>query len=81
MSPSKFKAIRDKLGLKQEELAQILGLSGKTAVSNIETKVRNPSKLATAIMSILDEASPRKAKELVDLLRTHVAKIEKDSDA
>lgn len=78
MSPLKFKAIREKLGLKQEELAQVLGLSGKTAVSNIETKVRNPSKLAMAIMSILDEASPRKAKELIELLRTYVEKVEKD---
>lgn len=81
MSPSKFKAIREKLGLKQEELAQVLGLSGKTAVSNIETGVRNPSKLGIAVMEILNEFSPRKSQELIELLKKHIAKIEKELDA
>lgn len=81
MSPSKFKAIREKLGLKQEELAQVLGLSGKTAVSNIETGVRNPSKLGIAVMEILNESSPRKSQELIELLKKHIAKIEKELDA
>lgn len=80
MSSAKFKVIREKLGLNQDELAQVLGLSGKTAVSNIETGVRNPSKLAIAVMEILNESSPRKAKELIELLKTHIAKIEKDLD-
>jgi DNA-binding XRE family transcriptional regulator len=81
VSPSKFKAIREKLGLKQEELAQVLGLSGKTAVSNIETGVRNPSKLGIAVMEILNESSPRKSQELIELLKKHIAKIEKELDA
>lgn len=81
MSPSKFKAIREKLGLKQEELAQVLGLSGKTAVSNIETGVRNPSKLGIAVMEILNESSSRKSQELIELLKKHIAKIEKELDA
>lgn len=80
MSPSKFKAVREKLGLSQDELAQVIGLSGKKAVSNIETGVRNPSKLGAAIMEILHESSPRKAKELIDLLKAHIAKIEKEFD-
>lgn len=77
MSSAKFKVIREKLGLNQDELAQVLGLSGKTTVSNIETGVRNPSKLAMAVMEILNESSPRKAKELIELLKAHIAKIEK----
>lgn len=81
MSPSKFKAIRENLGLNQDELAQVLGLSGKTAVSNIETGVRNPNKLAMAVMEILNESSPRRAKELIELLKTNVARLEKGRDA
>lgn len=81
MSPAKFKSIREKLGLKQEELARVLGLSGKTAISNIETGVRNPSKLAMAVMEILGESSPNKAKELIELLQSHIAKIEKRMNA
>ena len=77
MSSLRFKAIRENLGLKQEELAQVLGLSGKTAVSNIETGVRNPSKLAMAVLEILDGMSSRKANELIELLRAHIAKVEK----
>jgi DNA-binding XRE family transcriptional regulator len=81
VSPSKFKAIRENLGLNQDELAQVLGLSGKTAVSNIETGVRNPNKLAMAVMEILNESSPRRAKELIELLKTNVARLEKGRDA
>jgi DNA-binding transcriptional regulator YiaG len=81
VSPLEFKSVRERLGLSQEELAQVLGLAGKKVVSNIETNVRNPSKLTMVIMSILDEALPRKAKELIELLRSHVAKVEKGLDA
>lgn len=81
MSSAKFKKIRENLELTQEEIAQVLGLSGKKAVSNIETGVRNPSKLALAIMEILNELSPRKSKELIELLKIHITKIEKDLDA
>jgi len=81
VSSAKFKKIRENLELTQEEIAQVLGLSGKKAVSNIETGVRNPSKLALAIMEILNELSPRKSKELIELLKIHITKIEKDLDA
>jgi DNA-binding XRE family transcriptional regulator len=81
VNPGKFKSIREKLGLKQDELAKVLGLSGKTAISNIETGVRNPSKLAMAVMEILNESSPSKAKELIELLQSHIAKIEKRMNA
>lgn len=44
MKGAEFKAIREQLDLTQSELAEVLCLSGKTAVSNIETGFRNPSK-------------------------------------
>ncbi len=69
MSPTQFKAIRERLGLSQEELAQVLCLSGKKVVSNIETGVRNPGRLVVVIMQILDELPAKKAKELMGLLQ------------
>ncbi|MGZ3803658.1 MAG: helix-turn-helix domain-containing protein [Pseudobdellovibrionaceae bacterium] len=75
MSPTQFKAIRERLGLSQEELAQVLCLSGKKVVSNIETGVRNPGRLVMVIMQILDELSAKKAKELMGLLQEHNYKL------
>ncbi len=72
MSPAKFKEIRERLGLTQADLAEILGLSGKQPISHIETGFRNPSPLSQAVMSVADELPEKKAKELLDLLRKHV---------
>ncbi|WP_415061582.1 helix-turn-helix transcriptional regulator [Bdellovibrio sp.] len=80
MSSARFRKIREKLELTQGELAEVLGLSGKEVVSRIEAGTRNPSKLAMAVMEILGESSPRKANELIELLKAHVAKITKDSN-
>lgn len=71
MTPTQFKAIRDRLGLSQEELARVLCLSGKKVVSNIETGVRNPGRLVVVVMQILDELPAKKAKELMGLLQEH----------
>ncbi len=75
MSPTQFKAIRERLGLSQEELARVLCLSGKKVVSNIETGVRNPGRLVVVIMQILDELSSKKAKELMGLLQEYNQKL------
>lgn len=72
MSPAKFKEIRERLGLTQADLAEILGLSGKQPISHIETGFRNPSPLSQAIMSVADELPEKKAKELLELIRKHV---------
>lgn len=64
MKGAEFKAIREQLGLTQDELAEVLCLSGKTAVSNIETGFRNPSKLAAVVLLHLDILSKTKSREL-----------------
>ncbi len=69
MTGSEFKAIRESLGLSQEEAAKILGLSGKQAVSNIETEFRNPSKLSAALMRVFEELPEKRSKELQSMLR------------
>lgn len=78
MSSAKFKRIREELGLTQEETALILGLSGRRAVGNIETEVRKPSKLALAVLNILVELPKKDSQWLMELLRKHIAKAEKD---
>lgn len=71
MRGSEFKAIRERLGLSQEDLAMLLCLSGKQAVSNIETGFRNPSKLSAVLMRVFDSLSDAKFKELKSLLLKH----------
>ncbi len=68
MTGNQFKSIREKLGLSQDELAQILGLSGKQAVSNIETGFRNPSRLTVALMQVFLDLPEKRSKELRELL-------------
>lgn len=71
MNGSKFKAIRERLGLSQDELAVLLCLSGKQAVSNIETGFRNPGKLSAVLMLVFESLSETKFKELKSLILKH----------
>jgi transcriptional regulator with XRE-family HTH domain len=75
MKGSQFKKVRERLGLSQEELAEVLCLSSKQAVSNIETGFRNAGGLAATLMRVLEGLSERQAKELCQLL-TEQAQIE-----
>lgn len=68
MKGLEFKTIREELGLTQDELSQILCLSGKKVVSNIEREVRNPSLLTVVLMRLLVGVSQKKSKELQNLL-------------
>ncbi len=77
MSPQKFKAVREKLGLTQTELADALGLSGHKPVSHFETGFRTPSLLTQVLMSILDSLSERKAADMLELFREHMDKVRK----
>ncbi len=79
MSPKRFKDIRLQLDLTQEEIAQILGVADKTVINRYEAGSRKPSNLMSAVMEILAESSSRKATELIDLLRKHMATVRKRS--
>ncbi len=69
MKGDEFRAIREHLGLSREEMAELLGLSGYSAVSNIEIGHRNPSQLAAMLLRALKSLSPKRANELINLLR------------
>lgn len=64
MTPARFKQIREKLGLKQSELGELLGLKGRIAVTHYETGFRNPNRLIVVLMEILDEWPEKKSQEL-----------------
>ena len=68
MKGTEFKIMREELGLTQEALAEVLCLSGKKAVSNIETGFRNPSLLVLVLMRVLSSLPQKKSKELQELL-------------
>jgi transcriptional regulator with XRE-family HTH domain len=68
MTGSEFKAIRESMGLSQDQLAEILCLSGKQAVSNIETEFRKPGALIAVLMRLFVELSEKRSKELRQLL-------------
>lgn len=74
MTGNQFKTIREELGLSQVQLAQLLGLSGKQAVSNIETGFRNPSRLTMALMQVFLDLPEKRSKELRDLLLEHLSR-------
>ncbi|MCM2353726.1 MAG: helix-turn-helix domain-containing protein [Pseudobdellovibrio sp.] len=65
MKGQEFKNIRTRLGLTQEELANVLGLSGKKAVGNIETEFRQPSVLIIVVMRFLDGLEITKARTIM----------------
>ena len=71
MKGSEFKKIREDLGLTQEALAEVLCLSGKKAVSNIETEFRKTSLLISVLMRVFSSLPQKKSKELQELLLSH----------
>ncbi len=68
MSPTRFKEIREKMGLTQTDLSEIFGLSGRLPITHYETGFRKPSKLIAALMLLFDQLPEKKSAELRDLI-------------
>jgi DNA-binding transcriptional regulator YiaG len=68
MTAAEFKRIRTKLEMSQEQFAEMLGMSGKHAISNIEIGNRNPGKLTVIILKVIDALPTKKAQDLVGLM-------------
>lgn len=81
MSGKQFKKARESLDLSQEELASILGLSGRQAICNIELGLRNASTLVAAVLLLLAELPEKQSKELQKLLKEAVSRISKSKRA
>ena len=74
MTGSEFKAIREALGLSQREVAELLGYSGKTAISNLEAKEKHPDLLACVLMRMFKVLSAKRSMELREQLLEFGAK-------
>ncbi len=68
LNSNEVKKIRLKLGLTQEQLANLLGMSSKQTICNIEIGTRNPGDLVGIILGVLDDLPEKKAKELIELM-------------
>ena len=66
-----IKRIRNKLGLTQEEFAELFGLAGKNTVSNIETGFRNPNPTITLMLGLLDKLPRKRSIELLKQMIAH----------
>lgn len=71
LSGKQFQKIREKLGLSREELAELFGLSGYMAISNIENGTRNAGPTLVVMMRVLNSLSVKKAQELIEAIKTH----------
>lgn len=79
MSPAQLKSHREKLGLTQDELAQVLGLAGKKTISHFETGFRTPSPLISAVMSYLGSLPEKKAAAFIEEFQRHMDKVQKSA--
>ncbi len=68
VTSSELKRIRLKLDMTQEQLAELLGMSSKNTICNIEVGTRNPGELVGIILGVLDDLPEKKAKELIELM-------------
>jgi transcriptional regulator with XRE-family HTH domain len=67
----KFQKIREKLGLSREEAAEIFGLSGYMAISNIENGTRNAGPTLVVILRTLDAIPLKRALQIIELIKKH----------
>jgi DNA-binding transcriptional regulator YiaG len=79
MNPIEFKAIRTKIELTQQDLAEILGVSHQMVIGHYESGFRKPGRLIQIVMSIMGSLPNKKRKEFVELLKEHGRRVEATS--
>ncbi len=72
MKPEQFKAIREKFGLTQGDLAEVFGIATLT-VSQYETGRREISMPAQILMSLLYDPPIKSSKEFLGIVQEHCA--------
>ncbi len=74
MRPEEFRDIREKLELKQKDLADIFGLSGYAPISHYESGFRKPSVLIVAMMRLFNRLPEKDSLELRELIKKEVSR-------
>ncbi len=64
----RFKEIREELVLTQDQMAEVLGMSGKQAICNIESGRANAGTLMSALMEAFVELPEKHSVQLRELL-------------
>ena len=77
MKPKEFREIRERLGLTQKDLAELLGLSSYMPVGHYESGFRNPSVLIMAVMKLLDEWPEKKSLAFREDLTIQIERVKK----
>ena len=65
MSANDFLNLRNKLGLKQEELSDAFGLHGRNAVSRWENGLRKPQEVVRRLVCLLNDLPKKEAEEII----------------
>ena len=73
MSSDLIKTLRDKLGLSQEQLSEVLGLAGKNVVSRWELGERAPGEPVRRLCKYLIELPKDEAKSVLARFRKYGA--------
>lgn len=77
ISGERFKEIREELGLTQDQMAEVLFLYGKQAVSNIESGRANAGALMSSLMESFVELPEKQSVQLRELLISISARLSK----
>ena len=65
MQANEFVNLRNKLGIKQDELSEALGLYSKNTVSRWETGLRKPQELVRRLICLLNDLPKKEAEEIL----------------
>lgn len=68
MSANDFVNLRGKLGMRQDEFSEALGLYGRNTVSRWETGLRKPQEVVRRLVCLLNDLPKKEALEFVTKL-------------
>jgi transcriptional regulator with XRE-family HTH domain len=68
MSANDFVNLRNKLGIKQEELSDAFGLYSKNTISRWETGLREPQEVVRRLVCLLNDLPKKEALDFVTKL-------------
>lgn len=78
MKSKRVKEIREHLGLKQVELAELLGLKNRVTITHFETGVRTPNVLVQALLEIFFEMKSSEFNKFQEKLLLEIRRISAD---
>lgn len=78
MKPKRVKEIREHLGLKQAELAELLGIKNRVTITHFETGFRTPNILIQALLEIFIQMKSSEFSRFQEKLLLEIRQINSD---